>query len=175
MNSTQEKKSYSAHKLEKVVVSMGLGHKSRSQIEKISAHFVSLFKTILDKGKKPQKPAITFCRKSNSKFKIRKGTPCGLILTLRKTKALEFLRLFNEKIGGFSESLIYNNSTLFFGVKDHRSLRLEKYNYEVPSYGFNIAIVFAPLSARISERRINPLKSRTLVPESACKNLYQCI
>ena len=128
------------YQLEKVVVSMGLGTKGLNQIEKISRHLESLMKQVLPQ---PQKPKICLCKKSNAKFKIRKGQPIGLKLTLRKLNALKFIQILKNKVPSFIETLSYNSSTLYYGVKDHRDLRLERFNYEAPSYGFNIALVFS--------------------------------
>lgn len=158
------------YKIEKIVVSMGLGNLSNNQIQKIKKHFENLFYDYLkDKKEKSQSCTITKCRKSNSKFKIRKGTPCGLKITLRKERIGKFLKVLNEK-HGFNK-LRYNNNTLMLGIKDHRMLRLQKYNYEAPEYGFNVAIVFSVISARVYNRRINKSKSKYIIEPEVCTQI----
>ena len=156
------------YKIEKVVISTGLGTRGLNQIEKVSSHMESLLGQILPT---PQKPTICYCRKSNAKFKIRKGQPLGLKVTLRRNNAAVFLETLRIKVSNIQNSLRYNGSTLFYGVKDHRDLRLEKYNYEAPSYGFNIAIVCNITSSRNLARKIGPSKKRIVISEEVCRRL----
>ena len=70
--------------LEKVVVSSGVGRASveSGQIEQVASHLAMIT---------GQKPVITRARKSVASFKLRKGMPIGLKVTLRGVRMYEFL------------------------------------------------------------------------------------
>ncbi|ACM23181.1 50S ribosomal protein L5 [Thermotoga neapolitana DSM 4359] len=71
-------------KLVKIVVNMGIGEGSRNY-DIIERHANELAKIT------GQKPVVTRARKSISNFKIRKGMPIGLKVTLRKAMMYNFL------------------------------------------------------------------------------------
>jgi len=80
---------HSLPRLEKIVVSMGLG-KSRDEPKRIEAAMVDLGRIV------GQKPAIAKAKKSVSSFRIREGVTVGCKVTLRGTRMYEFLdRLIN--------------------------------------------------------------------------------
>ncbi|PIP14293.1 MAG: 50S ribosomal protein L5 [bacterium (Candidatus Stahlbacteria) CG23_combo_of_CG06-09_8_20_14_all_34_7] len=128
-------------KLEKIVISMGLGKALQD-------------KAILDEAVKDisaiagQRPVITKARKSISNFKLRKGVKVGLKLTLRNRIMYEFLeRFFNIAIprirdfrGVDSDSFDgYGNFNI--GIKDHvifPEIEYEKIKYP---FGMNISFV----------------------------------
>jgi len=74
-------------KLEKIVINMGLGEATANiklidkAVEEIS----------LIAG---QKPVVTKAKKAISNFKLRKGMPIGVMVTLRRNKMYEFLERF---------------------------------------------------------------------------------
>lgn len=74
-------------KLEKIVINMGLGE-ATSNIK------------LIDKGVSEislitgQKPVVTKAKKAISNFKLRKGLPIGVMVTLRRDKMYEFLERF---------------------------------------------------------------------------------
>ena len=71
-------------KLVKIVVNMGIGEGARNY-DLIEKHANELAKIT------GQKPVVTRARKSISNFKIRKGMPIGLKVTLRKALMYNFL------------------------------------------------------------------------------------
>ncbi|MBB6062224.1 large subunit ribosomal protein L5 [Thermosipho japonicus] len=71
-------------KLEKIVINMGIGEGSRNK-DVIDIHAKEL---ALIAG---QKPVVTRAKKSISNFKIRKGMPIGLKVTLRGVNMYNFL------------------------------------------------------------------------------------
>lgn len=71
-------------KLEKIVINMGIGEGSRNK-DVIDIHAKEL---ALIAG---QKPVVTKAKKSISNFKIRKGMPIGLKVTLRGVNMYNFL------------------------------------------------------------------------------------
>ncbi len=70
-------------KLEKIVVSMGIGdgHQEKAKLEAAEKHLTLIV---------GQKPVVTRARKSVSNFKLREGYPVGLKATLRQSRMWEF-------------------------------------------------------------------------------------
>ena len=63
-------------RLEKIVISSGLGTFTVSEIENLKEHFEKIMASVLN-TKKPAKVVFTTCKKSNALFKIRKGKTLG--------------------------------------------------------------------------------------------------
>ena len=74
-------------KLTKVTLSIGLGN-ARDDKSKLEHALNDL--TIIA----GQKPVITYAKKAISNFKIRKGDPVGIMVTLRDVNMYEFLNRF---------------------------------------------------------------------------------
>ncbi len=110
---------YMAPQLNKVVLNMGLGldgndNKIVKSCEEDLAKITG------------QKPIITKFKKSISNFKTRKGTNCGLKVTLRKDKMYEFIdRLVNialpriKDFRGLSDKGFDKFGNYTFGIKEH--------------------------------------------------------
>lgn len=161
------------HKIQKVVISMGLANRNVTQIQRVATHFKKIFEPyLLDKSDKVQQMMRTQCKVANSKFKIRKGTPAGLKITLRKHKIAKILELLQNRLN-YSENGTFNNSSFFIGVKDHRMLKLQRYNYEAPEYGFNVSVVYSPFCNRLRTRRINPIYKKCTISEEEAKYLFE--
>lgn len=80
---------HSLPRLEKIVVSMGLG-RAREEPKRLEAAMDDLGRIT------GQRPALTKARKSVAAFQIRTGVPVGCKVTLRGAKMYEFLdRLIN--------------------------------------------------------------------------------
>ena len=73
-------------KVDKVVVSMGIGSIVTRKWHKDFEEFEKNLKTITG-----QKPQLCKSRKSISNFKLREGMPVMLRVTLRKSRATDFL------------------------------------------------------------------------------------
>ena len=155
------------YKISKVILSSGLGGKSPKQISTIRQHFQLIFDRFLGVVKK-QKILTTQCKTANAKFKIRQGVDMGLKVTLRKEKIKEMIQFLKKSIASFHEKVRYSSNALFFGVRDHRTLRLERYNHSAPEYGLNISIHFDFVGSRIKYRRINPLNPKVTIPVETC-------
>lgn len=74
-------------KLEKIVINVGLGE--ATQNIKLIDKSVEEIKAITG-----QKPIVTKAKKAISNFKLRKGLPIGVMVTLRRDKMYEFLERF---------------------------------------------------------------------------------
>jgi len=112
-------------KIEKVVVNTGIGrillNTDPSQREKTIEEISSDLALITG-----QKPLITKSKKSISAFKLRKGMPVGLKVTLRRSRMFDFLdRLINIVIPrmrdfqGIPRKSIDKNGNLTLGIKEH--------------------------------------------------------
>lgn len=111
--------------IQKVIINAGIGkfviQKTSKEQEKICEQIMSDLSLIVE-----QKPFIAKAKKSIANFKIRKGMPLGLVITLRKKKALNFLnRLINVALPrirdfkGISLQSIDNKGVLNIGIKEH--------------------------------------------------------
>jgi len=106
-------------KIQKVVINCGIGRiikdeKLVENIEKILALITG------------QKPVKTLARKSISAFKIRKGLPIGLKVTLRGTRMYDFIvRLISVALPrtrdfkGIDEKSFDKSGNLCLGIKEH--------------------------------------------------------
>ncbi|MGE3063100.1 MAG: 50S ribosomal protein L5 [bacterium] len=127
-------------KLEKIVISMGLGKALQD-------------KAIYDEAVKDisaitgQRPVITEAKKSISNFKLRKGVKVGLKLTLRRNIMYEFLeRFFNITIPrirdfrGIDSDSFDGYGNFNMGIKDH--VIFPEIEYEKIKYPFGMNITF---------------------------------
>lgn len=127
-------------RLEKVVISMGLGKALQD-------------KAILDEAVKDisaitgQRPVITEAKKSISNFKLRKGVKVGLKLTLRRQIMFEFLeRFFNIAVPrirdfrGIDSDSFDGYGNFNMGIKDH--VIFPEIEYEKIKYPFGMNITF---------------------------------
>ena len=74
-------------KLDKIVVSMGLGASVETQNANVIENAVNDLATITG-----QKPSVRRAKKSVSNFKVRQGMPVGCMVTLRGARKYEFFQ-----------------------------------------------------------------------------------
>lgn len=119
------KKNLAVPKIEKVVLNVGIGkilnNTDPSNKEKIIENISSEIALICG-----QKPILTKNKKAIAGFKIRKGSPAGLKVTLRKKRMYDFIeRLINIAIPrmrdfqGIKERAVDNSGNLTIGIKEH--------------------------------------------------------
>jgi len=112
-------------KIEKVVINTGIGKllqgidpaKRSSVIKELSSELALI---------SGQKPVLTRAKKAISGFKIKKGSPVGLKVTLRGDRMYDFLeRLINfalprsRDFQGIKSSAIDKEGNLTIGIKEH--------------------------------------------------------
>lgn len=143
-----------APRLEKVVVSMGLG-KALVEKERQAAAIEDLAAIT------GQQPVVTKAKQSVSGFKLREGMPVGLMVTLRGRRMYEFL-----------DRLI---SVVIPRIRDFRGLPLEAFDHEGNySMGLGEQVVFPEIDVdkmkfvqgmniNIVVRNTNPQKSLELL------------
>ena len=79
--------SFSAAKVRKVVVNLGVAHPAEPKArEKVIDNVVEQLKVITG-----QQPQVTTAKKAIAGFKLRQGDPLGVMVTLRGTQMWEFL------------------------------------------------------------------------------------
>lgn len=104
--------------VEKIVISMGLGEaKDNSGIlEKVRVYFSAL---------SGQTPVVTYAKKSIASFKVTRGQPIGMMVTLRGEKMYSFLdKLINvvlpkvRDFKGISDSSFDSSGNLNIGLRE---------------------------------------------------------
>lgn len=105
-------------KLSKIVISMGLGEAKDNAgvLDKAKVYLSALA---------GQQPVVTYAKKSISTFKVSKGQPIGMMITLRGEKMYSFLdKLINivlpkvRDFKGVSDSSFDGNGNLNFGLRE---------------------------------------------------------
>lgn len=132
---------YSLPRIEKIVLSMGLG-KSRDEPKRIEAAVEDLG---IIAG---QRPALTKAKKSVSAFRLREGVTIGAMVTLRGKRMYEFLdRLINlampriRDFRGMDPSAFDGRGNYMMGVSEQLvfpEVHVDKVQFQ---QGMNIAIV----------------------------------
>lgn len=127
--------------IEKVVVNMGLGE--AVQNVKIIDSAVAELTAITG-----QKPMVTKAKKSIATFKLRKGMPIGVMVTLRKDRMYEFIdRLINVALPrvrdfkGISSKGFDGRGNFTFGVKEQIIFPEINYDKIDKVKGMNISFV----------------------------------
>jgi large subunit ribosomal protein L5 len=100
-----------------------------------------------------QKPIITKSRK-RSTFGIARGKPVGVKVTLRKEKALNFLKLVLQAVGKLKVSQFDEEGNLNIGIKEYIDLPGVKYSHEIGMLGFDVAVTLERPGFRVKRRKI---------------------
>jgi len=129
----------------KVVVNMGIGESGERlrKAEKLLQELTG------------QKPSVRKAKRTIRNFGIRKGEPIAVMVTLRREKALNFLRRSLEAIGykmKYSSFDDYGNVS--FGLAEHIMLPGVKYDPNVGVFGMDISISLERPGYRVMRRRI---------------------
>mgnify|MGYP000119368957 FL=1 len=131
-------------KIEKVVVNIGVG-KSGEPLQRASMVLEELF---------GQKPSVRKARKTIKDFGIRRGEPIGLVVTLRKEKAIEALKKLLQARGNtLPASSFDENGSLSFGIKEHIDIPGVKYKPELGIFGMNVSVFITRPGYRVMYRR----------------------
>ena len=130
--------------IEKVVVNMSVG-KSGEPLEKAAKVLKELT---------GQTPCKRKAKKTIRDFGIRKGEPIACLVTLRKEKALEFLKkaltVVDYKI---SKKQFDKYGNFSFGIKEHIEIPGVKYDPEVGIFGMDICVSLNRKGYRVKKRR----------------------
>jgi large subunit ribosomal protein L5 len=131
-------------RIEKVVVNLNVG-KSGEPLEKAS----KVLKELTD-----QTPVKKKAKKSIRDFGIREGESIAVVVTLRREKAINFLK----KVLPVIDNKISKNSfdefgNFAFGLKEHIEIAGVKYDPEVGIFGMDICVTVNRPGQRIKVRR----------------------
>ena len=131
-------------KIEKVVVNLNVG-KSGEPLEKAS----KVLKELTD-----QNPVKTKAKKTIRDFGIRQGEPIAAVVTLRKQKAIDFLKkvlpVIENKI---SRSSFDKQGNFAFGIKEHIEIKGVKYDPDVGIFGMDVCVTMSRPGYRVKHRR----------------------
>jgi large subunit ribosomal protein L5 len=148
-------------RIEKVVVNLSVG-KSGEPLEKAS----KVLKELTN-----QTPVKRKAKKTIRDFGVRQGEPIACVVTLRKQKAIDFLKkvlpVVDNKI---SRSSFDKQGNFAFGIKEHIEIAGVKYDPDVGIFGMDVCVSMSRPGYRVKNRRKGkaPLGSKhVLTPEEA--------
>jgi LSU ribosomal protein L5P len=145
-------------RIEKIVVHVGWG---KEAVEDPKSLEIVAQDLALITG---QKPLITRARKSVAQFKLRKGTPIGLKVTLRKKRAYDFLeRLIHfalprvRDFRGLPKSGFDGRGSYNFGLDDHTAFPEIDIDKVQRVFGMDITIVTSAKNDELAYRLLSAL------------------
>ena len=134
-------------RIEKVTLNMGVGqtgeplNKASEIMKKLSG----------------MKPVQTRCKVKIPAWGIREGLPIGLKVTMRKAKALAFLKTaLQAKENTLTKRCFDKNGNFGFGIKEYIDLPGSKYDPKLGIRGFDILVTLERPGYRIKKRRVRP-------------------
>jgi large subunit ribosomal protein L5 len=131
-------------RIEKVVVNLNVG-KSGEPLEKAS----KVLKELTD-----QTPVKKKAKKTIRDFGIRQGEPIACVVTLRKQRAIDFLKkvlpVVDNKI---SRSSFDKQGNFAFGIKEHIEIAGVKYDPDVGIFGMDVCVSMSRPGYRVKNRR----------------------
>ncbi|RLI05077.1 50S ribosomal protein L5 [Candidatus Bathyarchaeota archaeon] len=131
-------------RIEKVTVNVAVG-RSGEPLEKASKILEQLT---------GQKPCFRKAKKTIKDFGIRRGEPIACMVTLRKQKAIEFLKKAFAAVGNkISKSSFDKNGNFSFGIREHIELPGTKYNPELGIIGMDVCVTIGKPGYRVKERK----------------------
>ncbi len=139
-------------RISKVVVNMGIGESGERlrKAEKLLQELTG------------QKPSVRKAKRTIRNFGIRKGEPIAVMVTLRREKALNFLKRALEAIGyKIKYSSFDNYGNVSFGIAEHIMLPGVKYDPNVGVFGMDVSISLERPGYRVMKRRIK----RSSIPQ----------
>ena len=101
-----------------------------------------------------QKPVFRRAKKTIRAFGIRKGENIAVMVTLRREKAIEFLRKALEAVGNrIKASSIDEHGNVGFGIEEHILIPGVKYDPDVGILGMDVVITIERPGYRIVRRK----------------------
>ena len=131
-------------RIEKVVVNLNVG-KSGEPLEKAS----KVLKEITG-----QTPVKKKAKQTIRDFGIREGESIAVVVTLRKQKAIDFLKkvlpVLDNKV---SKRAFDAHGNFAFGIKEHIEISGVKYDPEIGIFGMDICVAVNRLGQRVKIRK----------------------
>lgn len=148
-------------RIDKVVVNMSVG-KSGEPLEKASKVLKNLT---------GQTPCKRKAKKTIRDFGIRRGEPIACIVTLRKQKAIEFLKKVLHVVDyKIPKSCFDKHGNFAFGIKEHIEIPGVKYDPEIGIFGMDVCVSLSRPGKRVENRhraRVKIGSKHVLTPEEA--------
>jgi len=127
----------------KLVINIGVG-RSGEPIDKAKNALLELT---------GQQPAVRGAKNTVRDFGIHKGEPIGVIVTLRRAPAIEFLkRVIAAKRNVLKASSFDNYGNISVGIHEHIDIPGTKYNPDIGIFGMDISIVLNRPGYRIAKK-----------------------
>ncbi len=101
-----------------------------------------------------QKPVPRKAKRTIKEFGIRKGENIAVMVTLRRQKALEFLKKALEAVGWRIPAKSFDDyGNVSFGIREHITIPGVKYDPEIGIFGMDVSITIERPGYRIVRRR----------------------
>lgn len=101
-----------------------------------------------------QKPVKRKAKQTIRDFGIRQGEPIACVVTLRREKAVKFLKRTLQAVDNkISSSCFDKNGNFSFGIKEHIEIPDTKYRPEIGIFGMDISVAIDRAGYRVKERR----------------------
>ncbi len=134
-------------RIEKVTVNMGVGETGEN-LKKAG----EILKKITGVN-----PVQTKCKVKIPTWGIREGLPIGVKVTLRKERAMSFLKLcLQARENTITKRNFDKNGNLGFGIKEYIDLPGTKYDPKMGIRGFDVLVTLERPGFRIKRRRLRP-------------------
>ena len=127
----------------KVVINIGVG-RSGEPLDKAKNALLELTN---------QQPAVRGAKKTVRDFGIHKGEPIGVVVTLRREPAIEFLkRIIAAKRNVLKASSFDDYGNISVGIHEHIDIPGTKYNPDIGIFGMDVNIVLTRPGYRIAKK-----------------------
>ena len=118
-----------------------------------------------------QQPVKRNAKKTIRDFGIRKGEPISCVATLRKEKAIEFLKKAMQAVDKrIPKSCFDDRGNFSFGIKEHIEIPGTKYMPRLGIFGMDISVALGRAGYRVKDRRRHKSdigKGQLLTPEDS--------
>lgn len=136
-------------KVDKVVINIGVG-RSGEPIDKAKNALLELT---------GQQPAVRGAKRTVRDFGIHKGEPIGVVVTLRREPAIDFLkRIISAKKSILKSSSFDDYGNISVGIHEHIDIPGTKYNPEIGIFGMDVNIALTRPGYRIAKKSRNSAK-----------------
>ena len=136
--------------VEKVTVNIGVGSPG-DRLENA--------KGLISKLSGGRKPVETRAKRRDPVFKLRKGLPIGVKLTLRGASAKEFIdKALTAKRRLLRETNFDKQGNLSFGVPEYIDFPGAKYDPSIGMFGFDVCVSLCRKGRRVTLRKLRSAK-----------------
>lgn len=135
-------------RVEKVTLNIGCGD-DKTKIEKAT----KLLQNITERN-----PLVTKSKR-RSTFGVAKGKPLGVMVTLRRKDAMEFLKKALVAIENkIKKSQFDKDGNFNFGIREYIDIPGVRYSHEIGMMGLDVSITLERPGYRVKKRRIRQAK-----------------